>query len=73
MEKAVLEALVEWLPSIGAVKSAGALRWFLLLLMHVSPLDSDGVIGKESVFLLTLVAGELSSRSNPYHLLLRSR
>lgn len=73
LEKAVLEALMEWLPTIGATKSAGALRWFLLLLMRVSPLDSDGVIGRECVFLLTLVAGELSNRTNPYHLLLRSR
>lgn len=73
LEKAVLESLMDWLPTIGATKSAGALRWFLLLLMRVSPLDSDGVIGRECVFLLTLVAGELSNRSNPYHLLLRSR
>lgn len=73
LEKAVLEGLMEWLPTIGATKSAGALRWFLLLLMRVSPLDSDGVIGRECVFLLTLVAGELSNRTNPYHLLLRSR
>ncbi|XP_034239276.1 baculoviral IAP repeat-containing protein 6 isoform X4 [Thrips palmi] len=73
LEKTVLDSLMDWLPTIGATKSAGALRWFLLLLMRVSPLDGDGVIGRECVFLLTLVAGELSNRTNPYHLLLRSR
>lgn len=72
-ERTVLDSLMDWLPTIGATKSAGALRWFLLLLMRVSPLDGDGVIGRECVFLLTLVAGELSNRTNPYHLLLRSR
>ncbi|KAJ8880717.1 hypothetical protein PR048_017187 [Dryococelus australis] len=69
----VLQALLEWLPSVASVRSAGTLRWFLLLLCRVMSLDVSATTGQTCASLLAQVAEELRARSNRYHLLLRTR
>ncbi|XP_063222017.1 baculoviral IAP repeat-containing protein 6 isoform X2 [Bacillus rossius redtenbacheri] len=69
----VLQALLEWLPSVGSVHSAGTFRWFLLLLCRVMALDVSATTGQTCASLLAQVAEELRARSNPYHMLLRTR
>jgi hypothetical protein len=69
----VLRALLEWLPMICCSTSAGALRWYFLLLSRVMSLDVSATTGQKCVTLLQQIAEEMSSRSSPYHLLLRTR
>jgi len=69
----VLRALLEWLPVISCTVSAGALRWYFLLLSRVMSLDVSATTGQKCVTLLQQIAHEMSARSNPYHLLLRTR
>nr|CAD7460369.1 unnamed protein product [Timema tahoe] len=69
----VLQALLEWLPMITCCWSAGALRWYFLLLSRVMSLDVSATTGQKCVSLLLQVAQELRARTNPYHLLLQTR
>jgi hypothetical protein len=69
----VLRALLEWLPVISCSISAGALRWYFLLLSRVMSLDVSATTGQKCVTLLQQIAQEMSARSSPYHLLLRTR
>lgn len=69
----VLRALLEWLPVISSTVSAGALRWYFLLLSRVMSLDVSATTGQKCVTLLQQIAHEMSARSSPYHLLLRTR
>ncbi|XP_069689782.1 baculoviral IAP repeat-containing protein 6 isoform X2 [Periplaneta americana] len=69
----VLRALLEWLPMISCSISAGALGWYFLLLSRVMTLDVSATIGQKCVTLLQQIAHEMSARSSPYHLLLRTR
>jgi baculoviral IAP repeat-containing protein 6 len=69
----VLRALLEWLPMISCSTSAGALRWYFLLLSRVMSLDVSATTGQKCVTLLQQIAEEMNSRSSPYHLLLRTR
>jgi hypothetical protein len=69
----VLRALLEWLPMISCCVSAGALQWYFLLLSRVMSLDVSATTGKKCVTLLQQIAQEISARSSPYHLLLRTR
>jgi len=69
----VLRALLEWLPVISCTVSAGALRWYFLLLSRVMSLDVSATTGQKCVTLLQQIAHEMSARSSPYHLLLRTR
>ncbi|KDR13250.1 hypothetical protein L798_12638, partial [Zootermopsis nevadensis] len=69
----VLRALLEWLPMISSCISAGALQWYFLLLSRVMSLDVSATTGQKCVTLLQQIAQEMSARSSPYHLLLRTR
>jgi len=69
----VLRALLEWLPVISCTVSAGALRWYFLLLSRVMSLDVSATTGQKCVTLLQQIAHEMSARSSPYHMLLRTR
>ncbi|PSN56888.1 hypothetical protein C0J52_00682 [Blattella germanica] len=69
----VLKALLEWLPMISCCVSAGSLRWYFLLLSRVMSLDVSATTGQKCVSLLQQIAQEMSARSSPYHLLLRTR
>ncbi|XP_071454170.1 dual E2 ubiquitin-conjugating enzyme/E3 ubiquitin-protein ligase BIRC6 [Hetaerina americana] len=74
-DMSVLQALLSCLPDLGLCHSAGALRWLFLLIGRV--VGSDGMtltlVGQKCLSLLLKVAQEINLRTNPYHLLLRTR
>lgn len=55
------------------MKSAGSLQWLILLLFKAAQTEHISVLTAKCVHLLTKIASELQKRTNPYHLLLRSR
>lgn len=61
------------LDSIHQVKSSGSLQWLVILLFKVAQADNITVLTRKCIHLLTQIACELHKRTNPYHLLLRSR
>uniref|UniRef100_T1IPT5 Dual E2 ubiquitin-conjugating enzyme/E3 ubiquitin-protein ligase BIRC6 n=1 Tax=Strigamia maritima TaxID=126957 RepID=T1IPT5_STRMM len=69
---ALLQELLEHLVMVPHCKSAGALRWFFLLLNRVKHLDVVSV-GQKSVELLGSVAKHYNERNNALHSLLRTR
>ncbi|XP_046401534.1 baculoviral IAP repeat-containing protein 6 [Ischnura elegans] len=69
----VLQALLSCLPDLGMCQSAGALRWLFLLIGRVVGSDGITLVGQKCLSLLLKVAQEINSRTNPYHLLLRTR
>lgn len=69
----ILNSLLEILDSISQVTSAGSLQWLNLLLFKVANPDNSSLLSVKCTHLLTKVANELHKRTNPYHLLLRSR
>lgn len=69
----ILNAALEILDSINQVYSAGSLQWLNLLLFKVAHPDNASLLSSKCTYLLTKIANELHNRTNPYHLLLRSR
>lgn len=72
-EGKLLNALLEILDSINEVHSAGGLQWLSVLLYKVAQPEYVPILISRCVTLLTNIANELQRRTNPYHLLLRSR
>lgn len=68
-----MNTFLEILDSVHEVKSAGSLQWLVILLFKVAQTDNISVLTSKCVHLLTRIACELHKRTNPYHLLLRSR
>lgn len=71
-DASLLKALVTCLPMVPRAESAGALRWFFMLLNRKASLNPSSTAHK-CMTLLQQVAAELGSRSNPCHMLLRTR
>ncbi|XP_068082089.1 baculoviral IAP repeat-containing protein 6 [Anabrus simplex] len=69
----VLKAALQCLPYILHCQSAGAMRWYFLLLSHVLTVDGSSDAGLECVSLLQQVAHEMNSRWNPYLMILNTR
>ncbi|XP_063908314.1 baculoviral IAP repeat-containing protein 6 isoform X4 [Zophobas morio] len=68
----ILKALLSLLNTITEVRSPGGLQWIFALLLKVTSKNAHYVATK-CVTLLNKMSEELESRTNPYHLLLRSR
>lgn len=68
-----MESVTLCLPLIGAVRSAGSLRWFTQLAMRAAHLDTDMRCANVCVQLLRDIAAIMRDLANPYHLILRSR
>lgn len=68
----MLEAFLEVLDEIDRIESAGGLQWLMLLLYRVTNQERCQVITAKCLQLLSRIADELSQRTNPYHLILRS-
>ncbi|RZB38740.1 baculoviral IAP repeat-containing protein 6 [Asbolus verrucosus] len=71
-EFSILKALLSILNTINEVRSPGGLQWIFALLLRVTSKNAHYVAAK-CVALLNKMSEELESRTNPYHLLLRSR
>ncbi|XP_066259587.1 baculoviral IAP repeat-containing protein 6 isoform X2 [Euwallacea similis] len=69
----VLNSLLSIMSHIKQIKSAAGLHWLLCLLLKVTKKDNEQLVTSKCVELLTEVSNDLIQRSNPYHLLLRSR
>ena len=65
-------ALLDSLPLIASARSAGALRWFFVLLNRVKCMDTT-LTGTKCVEMLSTVASVYNERNNPLHALLKSR
>lgn len=61
------------LDSIDHVCSAASLQWFVTLLLKVTNPDETANVSHKCINLLERISDELYKRTNPYHLLLRSR
>ncbi|XP_008195667.1 baculoviral IAP repeat-containing protein 6 isoform X2 [Tribolium castaneum] len=71
-EFSILKALLSLLNTITDVRSPGGLQWIFALLLKVISKNAQYVATK-CVTLLNKMSEELENRTNPYHLLLRSR
>lgn len=69
----VLQALLQCLPDICAIWSAGSLHWLVVLILKVSRENAQTSLANQCIVLLCQIATEIQNRTNPYHLLLRSR
>nr|XP_022908652.1 baculoviral IAP repeat-containing protein 6 isoform X2 [Onthophagus taurus] len=72
-DKYVFDAILNILNSVQQIKSAGSLQWLVVLIFKIAPQDQCDVLSRKCISLLTDIADEFKKRSNPYHLLLRSR
>ncbi|XP_057338600.1 baculoviral IAP repeat-containing protein 6 isoform X3 [Microplitis mediator] len=72
-DEAVLSVLVTLLPSIISIQWAGSLRWLTILINRFLPLDQNHSVAKQCITILQRIAGEMSNRVDPYHLLLATR
>lgn len=70
---AVMNNLLTLLDSIEEVKSAGSLQWFFNILLAVTPKSENQTVATNCKNLLVKISEELARKSNPYHLLLRTR
>lgn len=71
-EFSILKSLLSLLNAITEVRSPGGLQWIFALLLRVTSKNAHYVATK-CVSLLNKMSEELEKRTNPYHLLLRSR
>jgi hypothetical protein len=71
-EFSILKSILSILTAITEVRSPGGLQWIFSLLLKVTSKNAHYVAAK-CVSLLNKMSEELESRTNPYHLLLRSR
>ncbi|KAK9728572.1 Inhibitor of Apoptosis domain [Popillia japonica] len=69
----VFNALVTILDTIQQIKSAGSLQWLIILIYKVAQESHSIILASKCIDLLTKISDELTKRTNPYHLLLRSR
>lgn len=69
MAKAVLDVL----PLVVSCRTAGAMRWFFLLLDRIKFLDGSSAVGNRCLAMLVAVVRELDTRVDPYHAILRTR
>ncbi|KAB0803392.1 hypothetical protein PPYR_00362 [Photinus pyralis] len=69
----VLNVLMNILDSVDQVNSAASLQWLVNLLLKVMQPDQMANVAAKCISLLGNVSHELNRRTNPYHLLLRSR
>ncbi|XP_044597131.1 baculoviral IAP repeat-containing protein 6 isoform X2 [Cotesia glomerata] len=72
-DEAVLSVLITLLPSIISIRWAGSLRWLTVLINRLLPLDQNHNVAQQCIIILQRIAGEMSNRVNPYHLLLATR
>ncbi len=70
--RAILNTLTNLLPETVSCESSASLRWFFLLLNRVRSVDFD-LASETLLLLLKDVSGELRSRTDPLHALLRTR
>lgn len=68
----VLQALLNCLPDIGRIWSAGSLHWLVVLMLRVARGNSHLSLASQCTTLLCQIAHEIHNRTNSYHLLLRS-
>ncbi|XP_059477801.1 baculoviral IAP repeat-containing protein 6 [Neocloeon triangulifer] len=71
-DNTLLNALLNALPMVPRAQSSGALHWFFMMLSRKALLNPT-TTGQKCMTLLQQVATELSSRSSPEHMLLRTR
>lgn len=69
---ALLQALLDCLPSVATAQSAGALHWYFTLLNRVKCMDV-GATGQRCADILLQVARQYSQRTNSQHALLKAR
>ncbi|XP_025829165.1 baculoviral IAP repeat-containing protein 6 [Agrilus planipennis] len=72
-DSCILSVLLVILESIDRVQSASSLQWIVNLLFKVAQPDQCAHITSKCVSLLSKLSEEIHARTNPYHLLLRSR
>ncbi|ENN81405.1 hypothetical protein YQE_02221, partial [Dendroctonus ponderosae] len=72
-DNVVLRNLLTIMTDIKQVKSPLALQWLFALLLKMTKKDTEQLVGDKCISLLKETADELIKRSNPFHLLLRSR
>lgn len=70
---AILNSLFSILDDITDIKSAAGLHWLFSLLLKVTTKETESVVSEKCISLLNKITTELLNRTNPYHLLLRSR
>ena len=69
----IFNSLLELLDEIENVQSAGGLQWLMMLLFKITKPEQLNIVSSKCIELLTKISDELSKKTNPYHLLLRSR
>ncbi|KAF5297110.1 hypothetical protein FQA39_LY02690 [Lamprigera yunnana] len=72
-DSSILNVLMTILESIDNVNSAASLQWLINLLLKVTKNEQMVSVASKCISLLENVSTKLSKRTNPYHLLLRSR
>ncbi|KAL1493780.1 hypothetical protein ABEB36_009469 [Hypothenemus hampei] len=69
----ILKGLLDIFDNLKEVKSAAGLYWILALLLRVVDKNTESIVLRKCIRLLKKISDDLIGRSNPYHLLLRSR
>lgn len=69
----ILTSLFTILDNITDIKSAAGLHWLFSLLLKVTTKETESLVSEKCISLLSKISTELLNRTNPYHLLLRSR
>ncbi|XP_049817886.1 baculoviral IAP repeat-containing protein 6 isoform X3 [Aethina tumida] len=69
----LLSTILQVLDSIEQVKSAAGLQWIFATVLKVVTRERERALSNKLVEVLLKITDELHKRSNPYHLLLRSR
>lgn len=72
-DSSILNVLMLILEAIDQVYSAASLQWLITLLLKVTQPDQTANVANKCIILLEKISDELCKRTNPYHLLLRSR
>ncbi|KAL3288526.1 hypothetical protein HHI36_002967 [Cryptolaemus montrouzieri] len=72
-DEAVLNNLLTLMDSIGEVKSAGGLQWLFNIILAVTSKNQAQLLANNCLNLLVKISNELDKKTNPYHLILRSR
>ncbi|KAK4884383.1 hypothetical protein RN001_000654 [Aquatica leii] len=72
-DSSILNVLMTILDSIDQVNSAASLQWLINLLLKVTKTEQMANVTTKCISLLENISTKLNKRTNPYHLLLRSR
>ncbi|XP_072169396.1 dual E2 ubiquitin-conjugating enzyme/E3 ubiquitin-protein ligase BIRC6-like [Diadema setosum] len=71
-QKALLQALLHWLPTVACAPSSGSIHWFFIMLGLVKQSDFEATSGK-CMAMLKAAARQLDEATLPQHILLRAK